>query len=51
MKFTYTAEKSDGEVYKGVGEAADRFELYGMVRQEGGKIISLEELCSIKFTN
>ena len=43
MKFTYTAEKSDGEVYKGVGEAADRFELYGMVRQEGGKIISLEE--------
>lgn len=43
MKFTYTAEKSDGEVYKGVGEAADRFELYGIVRQEGGKIISLEE--------
>ena len=43
MKFKYTAEKSDGEVYKGVGEAADRFELYGMVRQEGGKIISLEE--------
>ncbi len=43
MKFTYTAEKSDGEVYKGVGEAADRFELYDVVRQEGGKIISLEE--------
>ncbi|MSU73862.1 type II secretion system F family protein [Candidatus Kaiserbacteria bacterium] len=43
MKFTYTAEKSDGEVYKGVAEAADRFELYGIVRQEGGKIISLDE--------
>src|SRR3989338_4775501 len=43
MKFTYTAEKSDGEVYKGIGEAADRFELYGIVRQEGGKILSLEE--------
>lgn len=43
MKFTYTAEKTDGEVYKGVAEAADRFELYGIVRQEGGKIISLEE--------
>ncbi len=42
-KFTYTAEKSDGEVYKGVAEAADRFELYGIVRQEGGKIISLDE--------
>lgn len=44
MKFTYTAEKSGGEVYKGVAEAADRFELYGIVRQEGGKIISLEEV-------
>ncbi len=44
MKFTYTAEKSDGEIYKGVAEAADRFELYNIVRQEGGgKIISLEE--------
>ena len=43
MKFSYTAEKSDGEVYKGVAEAVDRFELYGIVRQEGGKIISVEE--------
>src|SRR3990167_3774402 len=42
-KFIYTAEKSDGEVYKGVAAAADRFELYGIVRQEGGRIISLEE--------
>ncbi|MDO8576705.1 MAG: type II secretion system F family protein [bacterium] len=44
MKFTYTAEKSDGEIYKGAADAADRFELYNIVRQEGGgKIISLEE--------
>ncbi|MBI5457686.1 type II secretion system F family protein [Candidatus Kaiserbacteria bacterium] len=43
VKFTYTAEKSDGEVYKGVAETADRFELYGIVRQEGGRIISMEE--------
>ncbi len=42
-RFTYTAEKSDGEIYKGVAEAADRFELYSVVRQEGGKIISVEE--------
>jgi type IV pilus assembly protein PilC len=42
-KFTYTAEKPGGEVYKGVAEARDRFELYGFVRQEGGKIISLDE--------
>ncbi len=41
--FNYTAEKSDGEVYKGVAEATDRFELYTVVRREGGKIISVEE--------
>lgn len=43
MKFTYTAEKAGGEVYKGVAEAKDRFDLYSIVRHEGGKIISLEE--------
>ncbi|MCE9541535.1 type II secretion system F family protein [Candidatus Kaiserbacteria bacterium] len=41
--FNYTAEKSDGEVYKGVAEVQDRFELYSLVRREGGKIISVEE--------
>lgn len=55
-RFTYTASKSDGEVYKGVAEAADRFELYGMVRQEGGKLISVEETggkgwMSLKYWN
>ncbi|HVU75733.1 MAG TPA: type II secretion system F family protein [Candidatus Paceibacterota bacterium] len=42
-KFVYTAEKSDGEVYKGTAEAADRFELYSIVRHEGGKIVSVNE--------
>ncbi len=41
--FTYTAEKNDGEVYKGMAEAPDRFELYQIVRREGGRIISLSE--------
>lgn len=41
--FTYTAEKTDGEVYKGVAEAPDRFELYQVVRREGGRIISVTE--------
>ncbi|MBV9159137.1 MAG: type II secretion system F family protein [Candidatus Kaiserbacteria bacterium] len=41
--FNYTAEKSDGEVYKGVAEASDRFELYQIIRREGGKILSVEE--------
>ena len=54
--FSYTAEKSDGEVYKGVAEAKDRFELYTIVRREGGKIVSVEEdnsnnLWSISYWN
>ncbi len=42
-RFTYTAEKHDGEIYKGVAEAKDRFELYDIVRREGGRIISVVE--------
>lgn len=42
-KFTYTAEKAGGEVYKGSAEARDRFALYEMVRHEGGRILSVEE--------
>jgi len=42
-RFTYTAEKSGGEVYKGTASARDRFELYEIVRREGGRIISLDE--------
>jgi len=42
-KFSYTAEKSDGEVYTGIAEARDRFELYAIVRREGGKIVTVSE--------
>ncbi|MDP3965213.1 MAG: type II secretion system F family protein [bacterium] len=42
-RFTYTAEKNDGEKYKGVAEAQDRFELYEIIRREGAHIISLSE--------
>lgn len=43
MRFTYTAEKNDGEIYKGVAEAQDRFELYEIIRREGAHIISVSE--------
>lgn len=46
--FTYTAQRGDGEVYKGAADAKDRFEVYAIVRQEGGKIIALEEEGSSK---
>ena len=53
--FSYTAEKSDGEIYKGLAEAPDRFALYDIVRREGGRLISLNELksgmLSLKYWN
>lgn len=42
-RFSYTAEKGDGEVYRGSASAHDRFELYEMVRREGGRILSVSE--------
>lgn len=42
-RFTYTAEKTDGEIYQGVAQARDRFELYEVVRREGAHILSLKE--------
>lgn len=42
-RFAYTAERVGGEVYKGVAEAPDRFELYQVVRREGGKIVAFTE--------
>ena len=43
MRFTYTAERAGGEVYSGIAEARDRFELYSVVRKEGGRIIALSD--------
>lgn len=50
-RFTYTAEKAGGEAYKGVAQARDRFELYEIVRREGGRILSVEEEKNTSFLN
>lgn len=42
-RFIYTAEKSGGEVYKGVANANDKFELFQQIRREGGKVLTVEE--------
>lgn len=41
--FSYTASKSNGEVYSGTAEAGDRFDLYQIIRREGGHLISVVE--------
>lgn len=43
VRFTYTAEKTDGEIYKGSADARDRFELYQSIRKEGGRVIAVNE--------
>src|SRR4051812_40416775 len=40
--FSYTAERNDGEIYSGVAEAGDRFELYQVIRREGGRLLSMQ---------
>jgi type IV pilus assembly protein PilC len=54
-KFTYTAERLGGEIYTGTAQARDRFELYTIVKREGGHIVSVSEegghLLSIKYWN
>ena len=42
--FTYTAEKNSGETYSGVADARDRFELYSLIRREGGKVTAVSEV-------
>jgi type IV pilus assembly protein PilC len=41
-RFNYTAQKPDGEIYKGIAVAKDRFELYNVIRREGGHLLSFE---------
>jgi type IV pilus assembly protein PilC len=41
-RFKYTAQKADGEVYNGIATAQDRFELYNVIRREGGHLLSME---------
>ena len=39
----YTAQRNTGEVYQGVADAHDRFEVYSLVRKEGAKIVEINE--------
>jgi len=43
--FKYKAlRKEDNESYEAIVEATDRFEVYGIVRKEGGQVVSVEEV-------
>ena len=48
-RFSYTAEKADGEVYTRTIDAADRFELYKTIRHEGGHLLTIHEDTSTRI--
>ncbi|HEY9583556.1 MAG TPA: type II secretion system F family protein, partial [Candidatus Paceibacterota bacterium] len=41
--FIYKAKRADGEIYKGERDAADRFELYRMLKDSSEEIVELHE--------
>lgn len=41
--FVFKAKKPTGEMYSGSRDAADRYELYKMIRESGEEIVSVEE--------
>lgn len=44
--FIFKAKKPDGEIYSGEKDAADRFELYHMIKESGEEIVSVKERAS-----
>jgi type IV pilus assembly protein PilC len=42
-RFSYTAQKGEEQAYHGSADVKDRFELYTLIRREGGKILSITE--------
>jgi type IV pilus assembly protein PilC len=56
VRFSYTAQREGGEVYKGVADAVDRFDLYKIIRREGGKVVTVskssdDSIWSFKYWN
>src|SRR3989344_6288806 len=49
--FTYTAERADGEVYRGRAEAPDRFELYQIIHHEGARMVSFSQISQHDWFN
>ncbi len=48
--FTYKAKKSTGEIYKSEKDAADRYELYKILKESGEEVISVNETSGKGFS-
>jgi len=49
MQFSYIAQR-DNEVYSGVIDAKDRFEVYARIRAEGGEVISVKSAAASRWS-
>ncbi len=49
--FTFKAKKASGEIYSSEKDAADRFELYKLIRDGGDEVVSFKEGKSAKGMN
>lgn len=43
LQFRYQAKNKEGQIYERSVEAADRLSLYGVIREEGGTVVSITE--------
>ena len=46
--FIFKAKKPGGEVYQSERDAADRYELYRIIRESGDELVSVEEKAAHK---
>jgi type IV pilus assembly protein PilC len=47
--FIYKAKKASGEIYKGEHDAADRYELYKILREGGEEVVDVREAKSVNL--
>src|SRR3990167_11012501 len=46
--FKYQAKDREGKVYERTAEVSNRYDVYGLIREEGGTVVSIHEIK--KFT-
>ena len=47
--YKYKAKDKEGKEYERTAEAKDRIDLYAVIREEGGSVVSIHEVNKIKF--
>lgn len=48
--YKYKAKDKEGKVYERTLEVKNRFDLYGIIREEGGSVVSIKEVKNVAFS-